>query len=225
MRLLLAAAAIAAVPSLSSAAVMVARFEGAVGGIHSTFSGRFGHPPLHVFTGPFVAEVIYDTEAGAPLVAPAGAERRNAASIVSAWIEWSGQRLDLPSAEYGAVTAAPNGFNFVAQHYVPDTIFDSLTLSAVFSGATGDLETPAGAVAATGGGHAQAYSTFQGVFGADLDGDCNFASCQGMALQVSRFTLSEYVAPSSGTPEPAAWGLMILGFGLAGAAMRRSAFA
>ena len=225
LSVLLATAAIAAaVPVLASAAVMVARFDGVIGGGfggYSTGSTRFGFPALYVPTGAFAAEVRYDPTLGSPLAAGPGAESRNAAAILDAWIEFEGVRVDLPSAEYGEVRSGPTGFSILAQHYVPNTVLDTLSLSANVAG-VGDLDLPVGSRAVTGGGSIQAASNYAtGVFTIDLFGNCSY-ECGGMPLTVTKFSLSEYAATApSAAPEPGAWALMILGFGGAGAVLRR----
>jgi hypothetical protein len=220
--LLATAVVAAAAPSFASAAVMVARFEGSVGGIHGAFTNRFGVPPLTVFSGPFVAEFRYDTEGGSAASAPPGGEARSAEAILDGWIEWNGggARIDIPSSQFGGVTARTNGFSIGAYHYVDNVVYDTVVINAVFAH-NGDLATPVGAVAATGGGDVFASSNYAtGVYAIDLAG---FIEGQGMRLEVTKFSLSEYVESSgpSAAPEPTAWALMILGFGGAGAALRR----
>jgi hypothetical protein len=220
--LLVATAVAAAVPTVSSAAIMVAHFEGGVGGLHSTGTTRFGVPPLTVFSGPFVAEFRYNSELGSPAGAPPGGETRGPESILDGWIEWNGggARIDIPSSEFGGVTARTTGFSIGAYHFIAGVRYDTVVISAAFAH-NGDLETPVASQLVTGGGDVFASSTFAtGAYAVDLFGSIEG---QGMQLEVTRFSLSEYVAPTPGTvlPEPGAWALMILGFGGAGAALRR----
>lgn len=219
---LAAALAIFTVPSAASAAVMVARFEGVVGGIHSTFTDRFGHPPLYSFSGPFAAEITYDTTAGSPKWAGPGAESRNAAAILDAWIGFEDVRLEIPSAQYGDVTASPTGFSFTAMHYIANVVSDRISISVNYTGAAGDLHAAVAPTLVDGHGWVEAASNYAtGVFAIDLTGACTYG-CGGMQLYPTRFSVSPFaVAPGPGVPEPATWAMMILGFGAAGAILRR----
>lgn len=206
-----AAAAITALPAVSSAAVMVAHFEGSVGGIHSTFTDRFGVPPMHVFSGPFVAEFTFDPDAGSALTLSPGSEGRSGA-VLDAWIEFGGVRLDLPTAEFSQVIASATGFSISAQHYIPNVVLDSISISANFAGATGDLAAVLAPLSATGGGHVSAASNYTGGgYKIDLTGNCVY-ECAGMELRVTDVWVSEYATPGA-VPEPATWAMMILGFG------------
>jgi len=228
LSVLFATAALAvAVPAAASATVMLARFDGVIGGSAGwgTGSTRLGFPVLYAPSGAFSAEVRYDPTLGSAISAGVGGEGRNAEAILDAWIAFDGVRIDLPSAEFGRVTSRPTGFSVQVQHYIENVVLDSLVLNANFTG-LGDLDAPIAPMTVTGGGSIQAASNYAtGVFTIDLFGNCSY-ECGGMPLQVKKFSLSEYVAPDpSAAPEPAAWALMILGFGGVGAALRQRRFA
>ena len=216
---LVAAAAMAvAVPSAASAVVMVAHFGGEINGIHGTGSDRFGVPPLFTFSGPFEAEFIFDTEGGTAVSAGVGGQGRSGGAIESGWIEWHGgaARIDFPSIEAGRVLARLNGFSVQAVHTRPDGSFDSVTVNAGFTH-NGRLDALVGPLTVNSTGSVGANHYENGVLVVDLFGQTEGS---GMPLQVTSFSLSEYVAPSA-APEPATWALMIGGFGAAGAMLRR----
>ncbi|MBI1199954.1 MAG: PEP-CTERM sorting domain-containing protein [Phenylobacterium sp.] len=225
---LVAAAALSFAATQASAAVMVAHFEGTIGGIggNGNFSDRFGFPILHVFTGPFVAEFVYDTATGSNYNVGPGGEGLNGA-VQAAWIEFEGVHIDLGGIEYSQVAATSTGFSVHAQHYIPNEVNDTLSFIATFAGATGDLDAPLPSIDptnATGEGHFQAVSNYSSRgWGVDIDGGCTAYYCAGMPLQLQSFRIAEYTpdAGAGGVPEPATWALMILGFGGAGGMLRR----
>ena len=87
----------------------------------------------------------------------------------------------------------------------------------------GSLGAAVGPLSAIGSGYTMAVSNYasNGVFQIDFSGVSIFDGAVGIPLRVTRFSLSEQSLTGSVVPEPAAWALMIGGFGLAGGALRR----
>jgi len=218
--LALALASLTVIAPAAHAAQRVATFTGTVLS-GSGDASLFGVTSLAGYG--FTATYVYDDSLGTRQTladsdtAYGGATFGTANPLISATLTINGQSVDFLSPVFGeaSVASAPGSAAFLTDgvdfagfvaHY---RNFDFNVTGALPS----SLDVPfSGAV--TGGSHFFYQDYFSGPFGGSA-----IASAVG-SLEATHLTIAAVGA--GGVPEPASWALLICGFGLAGAALRRS---
>lgn len=206
------AAVLAASPA--SAAVMMATFYGATDFGGYDYAGLFGTPGASLAYKPVVLTFTYDTELGEPIVSPGqdtrfgGAQYGTDSPILSASITIGEASYDLDLSYYGYANSYAGEWTWLyGRQDTPGNVASEFQVTA-YHDAPGNLATPFSAFA-EGGGTLRLYKP--NAYG-ELLAETDF-SVGGLTV--------EYVGPSGApVPEPAAWAVMILGFGLAGSALR-----
>lgn len=208
LRLRAAACAAVLAASPASAAVFVVTYEGFASG--RALAGAFGDETEFVNVA-YQAAFTIDTSLGSAIPIPDGAlvEGSGASSpVLSAYLMINGVRRDV-TPSFGRLRLDPTAFR--VSHVVESRVggFTSFQLATQFEAPpTSFEEAPAGVVGGSGG--FLSY-TEEGVEAVSL------------TLTATRLVIAPPAEgpPASPAPEPAGWALLILGFGAAGAALRR----
>lgn len=223
-------AAVAAAMTLqaapASALTLVATWTGTVSGLSTNFTSRMGFGALEPLNGKdFTAQMTYDPAVGQFTNLLPGERRRGGDAIpqfgpspvLSGWLEIAGgNRITLNTHTTGEISSRTGqGVSMRGQELTGAAGLDTLTLNATFN-ASGLLSSvlPLTSVTGTGSFKFASFNPAQGFDPLDAEG----------GLTVRSLLISEYVAPPPGggaVPEPSTWALMILGFGAAGAILRR----
>jgi len=186
-------------------------------------TGVFGAPLASLDDLPFVATFRYDTALGDRTTLRGqrdtivgGSTYGVPTMITEATLRIAGITVAFDRDYYGLADAAHGFVQTGNGHYFDDGItynWDTLTAGAAVSGAPPSLEWNMSALAWYGGGAFQLNSI-------DLASG-QFLRRAGGSLLVTWVTTSGGTGATN-LPEPASWALMIAGFGMVGATLRRS---
>jgi hypothetical protein len=211
----LAAAALAGASTPASAAIMMATFAGATPYGGTDYAGLFGPAGASLAYKPVTLTVTYDTEAGNAIVSPGedfhygGTQFGGQGPIISALVTIDGASQALDLSYYSYVDSYAGAWTWLYGRINTEGNNTSEFSITFYDGAAGDLEAPVSTY-----GYGSGYLTLYK------------PNDWGELLAETEFELGgmdiAYVGPSPGgmVPEPSTWALAILGFGLAGAALR-----
>jgi hypothetical protein len=217
------AAAVGLAAGSASAATMMAVYTGvALAAVSYDTTGVFGHADIRLRDDtPYTATFVYDTKLGEPTVTP-HLDQRNGGDftfdpnpILSATFTINGVTTDMSFHDAGLVeTTDGDGFHYANVGDFLGTPTESIA-EAIYMFGYGQPEARLTSPfsSAITGGFGNAYVHRRNL----VTG--NFIAEAAMTLRPTFLTVSVVKAD---VPEPATWALMLIGFGAAGAGLRRA---
>jgi hypothetical protein len=212
----------------AAASTWVATYKGFVDGGYDT-TGVFGTAERYLDGLAFTATFTYDTEAPLGVVSPAADGEIGLGIVLDSTLEVGGSTFTFGSGFGNHIETYSDGpFGAFGPGYVFHQVTAAFSIPGFFS-FNDELTLAGGGATAAFLGQAVAETSlvepnsggstaFLGYFQIDENSIFGVNSAYGY-LRPESYSVAE--VPSGGVPEPATWALMILGFGAAGAGLRR----
>lgn len=205
----------------ADAAIVIATYTGTVAFAGYDTTGVFGRPARDLEGLPFTGTLTYETNLGSRSGTPGfsdvlvgGPDLGYSNPLVDSTLTISGVTVHIPANGYFQAFAGDDFAQHVVRGYVPSSPrgpnnFTRFELIARPAGARPNLTYPFGPVDSLGNGYFE-------IFDYDDVGGTGFRKFANGQLNVATVSIRLSV------PEPSTWALMLSGFGICGASLRRS---